>query len=81
MGSLYQTIVLIFLTSEEPSVNRIDLLALTLAGPIRHKPVLDPLAVHFLENQLSISVLLNIFVFTKNLRITEFLFLENLFTN
>ena len=39
-------------TSGEPSVNRIDLLALTLAGPIWLKPALDPLAVHHPENQL-----------------------------
>ena len=35
-------------------MNKIDLQALTLAGPLRHKPVLDPLAVHLLENRLSI---------------------------
>ena len=35
-------------------MNRIDLPALTLAGPIRHSPVLDPLAVHHLENGLYI---------------------------
>ena len=35
-------------------MNRIDLLALTLAGPTQHKPVLDPLAVQCLENQLFI---------------------------
>ena len=31
---------------------KIDLLALTLAGPIWQKPVLDPLAVDLLENRL-----------------------------
>ena len=46
----------IILTSGEPSVNGIDLLALTLARPIWHKPALDPLAVlHHLENQLYIK--------------------------
>ena len=39
-------------TSGEPSVNRIDLPALTLAGPTWHKPVLGPLAVRHLENRL-----------------------------
>ena len=39
-------------TSGEPSVNRIDLRALTLVGPLWHKPALDPLAVHILENRL-----------------------------
>ena len=38
----------------------IDLLALTLAGPTWHKPVLDPLAVKLLENQLFGSKTLNI---------------------
>ena len=33
---------------------RIDLLALTSAGPTQHKPVLDPLNVHHLENRQSI---------------------------
>ena len=33
-------------------MNKIDLRALTLMGPLRHKPVLDPLVVHFLKNQL-----------------------------
>ena len=37
--------VLFILTSGEPSVNRIDLPAFTLAGPTRNKPVFDPLAV------------------------------------
>ena len=32
----------------------IDLLALTLAGPTRHNPVLDPLAVQHLKNRLNI---------------------------
>ena len=31
-----------------------DFLALTLVGPIQHKPVLDPLDVHLLENRLYI---------------------------
>ena len=42
-------------TSEETSVNRIDLLALTLAGPTNLKPVPDPLAVRHLENRLYIT--------------------------
>ena len=33
----------------------IDILALNLAGPTRHKPVLDPLSDHFLENRLYMS--------------------------
>ena len=37
-------------TLGEPSVNRIDLRALTLAGPLQHKPVSDPLAVQLLKN-------------------------------
>ena len=36
-------------TSGEPSVKRIDLQALTLAGPLRHKSVPDPLAVQLLK--------------------------------
>ena len=43
------------LTLGGPLVNRIDLLALTLAGPTQHKPVLDPLAVQHLENRLNMS--------------------------
>ena len=33
-----------------------DLLALTLAGPTRHKLVLDPLAVQHLENRFLITL-------------------------
>ena len=33
-------------------MNRIDLRALILAGPLQHKPVPDPLAVQLLENRL-----------------------------
>ena len=40
--------------SGEPSVKRLNLRALTLAGPRRHKPVPDPLAVQLLENRLKI---------------------------
>ena len=36
-------------------MNRIDLLALTLAVPLQHKPVLDSLAVHPLENRVYID--------------------------
>ena len=39
-------------TSGEPSVNRIDLQALTLEGPTRNNLVLDPLAELHLDNQL-----------------------------
>ena len=42
------------LTSGVPSVNRIDLRALTLVGPLGTSPVLDPLAVLHLDNQLFI---------------------------
>ena len=42
------------LTSGEPSVNRIDLRALNLVGPIGNQPVLSLLAVHHLDNQLYI---------------------------
>ena len=45
-------------TSGEPLVNRLDLPALTLVGPTRHKLVLDPLAIHLLENRLYIITLL-----------------------
>ena len=43
------------LITNTTSVNRIDLLAVTLAGPTRHKPVLDSLAVQHLENWLYIE--------------------------
>ena len=33
----------------------VDLITLTLAGPIRQKPVLNPTAVHLLENRLYIN--------------------------
>ena len=33
---------------------KIDLPPITIAGPTRHKPELDPLAVHHLENRLYI---------------------------
>ena len=39
-------------TSGEPSVNRIDLQALTLSEPLWHKQVPDPLAVQLSENRL-----------------------------
>ena len=38
--------------SGKPSLNIIDLLALTIAGPTRQKPVLDHLAVQHLKSQL-----------------------------
>ena len=38
-----------------PSLNRKDLRALTLVGPTRDNPVLDPLAVLHLYNQLFIN--------------------------
>ena len=44
----------LFLTLREPSVNRKYLLALTLVGPPRDKPELDPLAVLHLNNPLNI---------------------------
>ena len=37
-------------TLREPSVNRKDLRALTLVGPTRYNPILDPLAVLHLIN-------------------------------
>ena len=43
------------LTSGEPSVNKIDLQALNLAGPTATRLVPDPLAVLGLENQLYIT--------------------------
>ena len=43
---------LFMFTSGELSLNRVDLRALTLVGPMGHKPVLSPLAVHHLENRL-----------------------------
>ena len=42
----------LFPTSGEPSVNRKDLLALTLAGTTNKNLVLDPLAVLHLDNRL-----------------------------
>ena len=51
LGELFQISMTFISTSGEPSVNRIDLLALTLVGPTQHKSVLDPLAVQHLENQ------------------------------
>ena len=44
----------LFSTLREPSVNRKDLRALTLVGPTRDNPVLDPLVVIHLDNQLYI---------------------------
>ena len=46
---LYRSIDVI-LTSGVPSVNRIDLRALTLVGPTGTSPVLDPLDVLRLDN-------------------------------
>ena len=40
----------LFSTSGEHSVNRKELRALTLVGPIRDNPILDPLAVLHLHN-------------------------------
>ena len=42
----------LFQTLREPSENRKDLQALTLAGPTRNNPALDPLAVLHLDNGL-----------------------------
>ena len=44
--------IFFILTSGIPSVNRIDLQALTSLGPTVTRPVLDPLAVLSLDNQL-----------------------------
>ena len=44
----------LFSTLRELSVNRKDLLALTLVGPPRDNPELDPLAVLHLNNPLYI---------------------------
>ena len=44
-----QSEVVFISTSGEPSKNRIDLRALTLAGPTRNQPVLSPLAVYHLD--------------------------------
>ena len=41
-------------TLREPPVKRKDLQALTLSGPPRENPVLDPLAVLHLDNQLCV---------------------------
>ena len=40
----------LFQTLREPTVNRKDLQALTLVGPTRNNPVLDPLAELSLDN-------------------------------
>ena len=48
-------------TSGIPSVNGIDLQALTLVGPTVTRPVLDPLAVMHLNNQLFMSASLHYF--------------------
>ena len=52
--SFWPPSMVFILTSGEPSVNRIVLLALTLVGPIWPKPAQDPLAVLQLENRLYI---------------------------
>ena len=58
-------------TSGIPSVNRIDLKALTLVGPTITRPVLDPLAVLRLDNRLCglfltlLMVMLNLKFFKK----------------
>ena len=44
------------LTSGTPSVNKIDLQALTLAGPTVTRPVSDPLAVLSRQQQTSYDV-------------------------
>ena len=49
--------ILSFLTSGVPSKNRINLQALTSAGPTGTNPVLEPLAVLHLDNQLYLYVL------------------------
>ena len=43
---------LLFQTLREPPVNRKDLRALTLVGPTRDNPLLDPLAALHLDNRL-----------------------------
>ena len=48
----------VILTSGVPSVNRIDLRALTLVGSTSTRQVLDPLAVIHLDNRLFIITLL-----------------------
>ena len=48
----FNTIIIIKVTILNILVNKSDVQALTLAGPTREDPVLDPLAVIHLDNQL-----------------------------
>ena len=41
-----------YIVEVQEGLKILDLLALTLERPTRHKPVLDPLAVHHLGNRL-----------------------------
>ena len=56
-------------TSGEPSVNRIDLRALTFVGPLWHKPVMEPLAVHLLKNRDQWLCVTSLVMFSKRKKI------------